>query len=332
MHCLVVLGPTATGKTRLAVTLARALAGEIVSADSRQVYRGLTIGTGKDLADYGSGDQAVPHHLIDVVDPDEDYHLFRYALEARQAIADIARRGRLPIIVGGTPLYINALLDEYTLEGGGPDPDLRAKLECQSDDQLLERLHHEAPDIHARVDTTQRKRIIRALEIALTRTPPDDRPLPPLDALLLAPYYHRTETHARIKTRLDARLEEGMIDEVRQLHKNGLTWERLDQFGLEYRHVAAFLKGETSLSQMHDTLYFRIRRFCKSQDSWFRKMERAGKIIHWLPGGDTSRALNLAHLFLDGKPLPPPDFQLKDITYGPRSNQRSASSGEQSAR
>jgi tRNA dimethylallyltransferase len=190
IRCLVVLGPTATGKTRLAVELARRFRGEIVSADSRQVYRGLDLGTGKDLEDYGTGMEMVPHHLIDVCDPGEAYHLFRYLENARDAIREIAGRGSLPIVAGGTALYVNALLDEYELSGGAPDPALREELAALTDDELLERLRTDAPDLYDRTDKTQRKRIVRAIEIAHTRADADEIPSLKLDPLLLAPTTH----------------------------------------------------------------------------------------------------------------------------------------------
>ena len=320
VQCVVVMGPTATGKTRLGVALARQFHGEIIGADSRQVYRGLDIGTGKDLKEFGTGPERVPYHLIDIADPTEDYHLFRFVADARQAIGDVLERGHLPIVVGGSALYLNALLDDYSLEGGEPDPELRRSLECLSEEALLEILRREAPDIYARTDQTQKRRIVRAVEIARSRVPGSGNDAPPaLDALLIAPYYKRQVVHERIAARLDERLKEGLLDEVQALHDRGLSWERLDYFGLEYRYVAQCLQGTLTLAEMREKLFFRIRRFCKSQDIWFRKMERAGKIIHWLPGGDLRKAIELVRLFLDGKPLPPPEIALKDTFYGPQS-------------
>jgi len=312
---LAILGPTATGKTRLAVGLARQFGGEIVSADSRQLYRGLDLGTGKDLEEYGE----IPCHLIDVCDPGEPFHLFRYLELARAAIQDIAERGRLPIIAGGTSLYLNALLDEYELAGGAPDPALREELAERTDEELLDLLRTEAPDLYERTDKTQRKRILRAVEIARTRDPAETEPLT-LNALLLAPYYPRQEVHQRIGRRLDARLEAGLIEEVTVLHDAGASWEWLDNLGLEYRYISRYLRGELSREQMREELFTHIRHFCKSQDIWARKMEREGKTIHWLPGGNLEQAAELVQRFLAGQPLPPPQLRLMDTLYGPRSN------------
>jgi tRNA dimethylallyltransferase len=308
-----VLGPTATGKTRLAVGLARRFGGEILSADSRQLYRGLDLGTGKDLEEYGE----IPHHLIDVCAAGESCHLFRYLELARAALRDIAGRGRLPIVAGGTSLYINALLDGYELAGGAPDESLRGEWADKTDEEML---HQEAPDLYERADKTQRRRILRALEIARTRQTGSALPILEVDALLLAPYYPRSEVHARIARRLDERLEAGLIEEVAGLHAAGVSWEWLDELGLEYRHVSRFLRGETTRERMREELLAKIRRFAKSQDIWARKMEREGKTIHWLPEGDLDEAAELVQRFLAGEPLPEPSLRLADTFYGPRSN------------
>jgi len=308
------------GKTRLGVSLARRFKGEIVSADSRQVYRGLDIGTGKDLDEYGAGAERIPCHLIDIVDPTEEYNLFRFLADAPQAINDIAARGKLPIAVGGTPLYLNALLDGYAMEGGAPDPNLRRELEGLATPDLCEMLEREAPDVFARTDLTQRRRVVRALEIARSRQgAPPCPPAAPLDPLLIAPYYPRQEVHRRIAQRLDSRLRDGLVEEVRALHDRGLSWERLEFLGLEYRCVAQHLQHRMGLAEMCEKLRARIRRFGKSQDVWFRKMEREGKVIHWLPRGDLGKAVRLVEQFLAGTPLPPPEITLKDTLYGPRS-------------
>ncbi|MFA5204634.1 MAG: tRNA (adenosine(37)-N6)-dimethylallyltransferase MiaA [Lentisphaeria bacterium] len=320
--CVCVIGPTATGKTRLGVALARRFAGDILSLDSRQLFRGLDLGTGKDLAEYGAGAGAVPHHLIDIAAPDEEFHLFRFLELARSALADIRARGRLPVAVGGTPLYLKALLDGYALEGDGPAPERRREWEACSDDALLALLRDTAPELYARTDRTQRRRILRALDIAFSRQPDRPAPGPALDCrfLLLAPYYPRQEIHRRIAERLQARLDAGLVEEVAGLQRAGLSWERLDFFGLEYRWISRFLRGELSRQAMHDGLLAAIRQFCRRQDIWYRKLEREGHAIYWLPAGDPAAAAGLVESFLAGQPLPPPAFRLEDIRYGPRSD------------
>lgn len=319
VKCVVVTGPTASGKTALGVALARCFDGEIISADSRQIYRGMDIGTGKDLDEYRDGGQPVSYHLIDVVGPNEEYDLYQYVRAARKAIRDITVRGKLPVIVGGTPLYVNALLADYDLQGGAPDQDLRSRLNEHSDGELIAELGRLAPDLLQRTDTSQRRRIVRAVEIALSRTPSDASEQLSLLPLVLAPYYPRREIHERIAARLDTRLRNGMIEEVQRLHNNGISWQRLDFLGLEYRYIARHLQGDMSLTEMREVLLARIRRLCKSQDVWFRKMEREGTDIYWIPRGSFSAAAALVDAFLRGVSLPQPSFRLNDILYGPRS-------------
>ena len=320
LQCLVVLGPTATGKTRLAVALARRFNGEILSVDSRQVYRGLDLGTGKDRHEYGAGANRIPVHLVDVLAPIEQYDLHRFLDEARAVLADVAGRNCLPILAGGTPLYLNALLDRYEMPGAAATPERHRELAARSPEELCRILEREAPDLAARVDRTQKQRLVRAVEIARTRSGGQQSgPGPRLDPLLLGPYYARPTVHKLIRERLDQRLAQGLIREVEELHQAGLPWERLEYFGLEYRFVAHYLQGKLDRNEMRDRLLAAIRRFCRAQDVWFRTMERAGKVIHWIPNGNLETAAGLVQMFLAGRPLPPPALRLRDTLYGPQS-------------
>ncbi len=270
-----VTGPTATGKTALAVALAGEFHGEIVSVDSRQVYRGMDIGTGKDLEEYGG----VPYHLIDIADPAEGaYNLSEFCRDAFGAIAAIRGRGHLPILCGGTALYLEALLLGFRLPGGKLPP---------------------------RQSGVPRKRQVRDGETSF-------QPPFPLKALTLGVLYPRAEVRRRIELRLDARFAAGMCDEVQHLHDAGVPWEQLEFYGLEYREIAKCLQGESSFGEMRNTLLDRIRQFAKRQDIFFRKMEREGIPIHWLPGGDRNSASALIRDFLAGAELPLPEFRLCD--------------------
>jgi tRNA dimethylallyltransferase len=284
---IIVTGPTATGKTHLAVQLARHHDGEIISADSRQLYRGLDLGTGKDLEEYTCEDgTTIPYHLIDVAEPSVRFDLFKYLDLARQALNDIVARGKMPIICGGTPLYISALLNGYAMIGGEPDQQLRAELEPKPLPDLIAILRSCADaELLARTDLTQSRRVIRAIEIA--HHPECTVKAQPLEnTLILAPKFTREEVRTRIAQRLDARLKAGMIDEVKALHDDkGITWEQLDWFGLEYRYISRYLHGLLSYDQMYNELLNHIRQFAKRQDIWFRKLEREGHVIHWLEKG-----------------------------------------------
>ncbi|MBQ4107525.1 MAG: tRNA dimethylallyltransferase [Lentisphaeria bacterium] len=277
LRLIAVTGPTATGKTKLAVELARRFHGEIVSVDSRQVYRGMDLGTGKDLEDYGD----IPCHLIDIADPGEIYDLSRFVRDAWQAMEDIESRRRLPILCGGTAMYLDALLRGYRLPGG-------------------KRAAH-AP--HHR--TTEDK-----------AAPPSFQPPRPIEALTIGVYYPRETVRRRIEERLDQRLAAGMIDEVRGLHEAGVSYEKLEFFGLEYREIARFLQGQCDLPAMRQTLLDRIRQFAKRQDVFFRKMEREGLRIHWCRAGNDPDPAALAATFLAGQPVPEPALRMLDIHYG----------------
>jgi len=289
---LTVLGPTASGKTRLAVALAERLAGEIISADSRQVFRGMDIGSGKDLHEYGQ----VPHHLIDILEAGEEFSVFAFQRLFRDAYEDIRSRGRLPILCGGSGMYLDAALRGYRLEEVPPDHQLRAELALKSDQELCGILAALRPEQHNKTDLLERQRTIRAIEIARYDSVGQkaEQPFPDLQPLVIGIRLERAEMRRRITERLRIRLENGLIEEVQKLHGCGISWERLDYYGLEYRYVGAFLRGDLNRNDMFQKLNSAIHDFAKRQGNWFRKMERHGIIIHWVDGGADPLAEALA--------------------------------------
>jgi tRNA dimethylallyltransferase len=285
-NLLVILGPTASGKTRLGVELARRLKGEIISADSRQVFRSMDIGTGKDLHEYGE----LPYHLIDVAPPGSEFNLFQFQRLFLDAFDDISRRGRLPVLVGGTGMYLDSVLRGYWLAEVPQDPQLRGELEPLSMEQLTERLQRANPNLHNTTDLTERSRLVRAIEIAEADTPPTGHPRPELHPITLGISWDRAVLRQRITQRLKQRLDAGMIEEVRALHAAGIPYEQLDYYGLEYRFLARYLKGEITRNDMFQKLNSAIHDFAKKQENWFKRMQSHGTAIHWLDGaGDPLR-------------------------------------------
>ncbi|PLX84295.1 MAG: tRNA (adenosine(37)-N6)-dimethylallyltransferase MiaA [Desulfuromonas sp.] len=281
-NLIVVLGPTASGKTRLGVDLARRLDGEIVSADSRQVFRGMDIGTGKDLDEYGE----IPHHLIDIVDPGDAFSVFQFQRLAYSALENIRERGRLPVLVGGTGLYLDAVLKGYRLVEVPENPALRRQLAEHSLDELQRRLLSARPRQHNTTDLEDRTRLVRAIEIAEgeTEAAGDLPPPPAVDPAIFGVRWERAELRRRITARLKERLGQGMIEEVERLHAAGVPWETLEFYGLEYRFIARHLQGELNRNDMAQKLGSAIHQFAKRQETWFRRMERQGVLIHWLDG------------------------------------------------
>lgn len=281
-NLLVILGATATGKTRLAVGAARALNGEIISADSRQVFRRMDIGTGKDLAEYG----AVPYHLIDILDPGAEFSVFDFQRAFRIAFDEIRQRGRLPVLAGGTGLYLDAVLRGYHLVEVPENPDLRRALSGLDLMELRARLLALKPAQHNTTDLNERERLVRAIEIALGEQAARGAvlPLPVLQPLVFGVRWERPALRQRIAERLRQRLEQGLIEEVQDLHRSGLDWQRLERYGLEYRLVAEFLQERLSREDLIRQLTTAIQQFAKRQETWFRRMERQGVEIHWLDG------------------------------------------------
>ncbi len=288
---IVILGPTASGKTSLAVSLARELGGEIISADSRQVYRGMDIGTGKDLGEYGE----VPYHLIDILDPGEEFSVFLFQRLCFDAMEQIRSRGRLPVIVGGTGLYLDSVLRGYRMTEVPLNRELRAELTSLSEEQLAARLAAARSRLHNTTDTLDRDRLVRAVEIAEYEQAHEPIPLPPFTPLILGIRWERSVLRQMITSRLKARLESGLIEEVERLHREGVSYETLDSYGLEYRFAARFLEGDLNRNDLYQKLNSAIHDFAKRQDTWFRRMERQGVTISWLDGaGDPlEQALNL---------------------------------------
>ncbi|MGY5450756.1 tRNA (adenosine(37)-N6)-dimethylallyltransferase MiaA [Agarivorans sp. MS3-6] len=280
-NLIVVLGPTASGKTQLGVELARHYAGEVLSADSRQVYRGLDIGSGKDLAEY----QEVPYHLIDIVDPDTEYSVFHFQRDFFAAFTAIKQAGKLPIMVGGTGLYIDAVTQNYQLNEAPVNKALRDELALLDLEQLQQRLLTLKPEQHNSTDLTVRPRLVRAIEIAETDCNIEPTKIvehPHISPLYMGIRWPRSVLRERITLRLKQRLEEGLIEEVQGLHAKGVSYQKLEFYGLEYRLVAQYLQDQLSYNDMFQKLNSQIHQFAKRQDTWFRKMERRGDTIHWL--------------------------------------------------
>lgn len=280
---LAIVGPTASGKTRRAVAAAVALGGEIVSGDSRQVYRGMDIGTGKDLCEYGT----VPYHLIDVAPAGSKYNLYRYLRDARAAIEDISARGRVPVVCGGTGLYVESLLKGMYLPEVPENAELRASLRGKSLEELTAMLST-MKALHNVTDVDTAQRAVRAIEIqTYYAAHPDEAALvnnpQPLDAVIVGVDIGRDERRRRISLRLKARVDEGMADEVRRLLADGIPAEDLIYYGLEYKFVTQYVIGELSYEEMLQGLETAIHQFAKRQMTWFRGMERRGFTIHWLP-------------------------------------------------
>ena len=274
-----VLGPTASGKTRYAVDLARKMDAEILSADSRQVYRGMDIGTGKDLDEYGD----VPYHLIDIVDAGEKYDIYRYQRDFEKAYRDVLSRGKRAILCGGSGLYIESVCCGYHLPDVPADPALRAELEKYDDETLIARLAS-LKHLHNTTDYDTRKRLIRALEIAIWEQehPVQRSAFLPKKTKYIGINVSREERRERIERRLRARLESGMIEEIKGLLESGIAPEDLIYYGLEYKSVTRYLIGELSYDEMFSGLLTAIRQFAKRQMTWFRGMERRGIEIEWV--------------------------------------------------
>lgn len=285
---ITILGPTASGKTSIAAALASRIGGEIISADSRQVYRRMDIGTGKDLADYEVGGKHIPYHLIDIAEPGYKYNLFEYQRDFHTAYNDITSRGRTPVLCGGTGLYIEAVLNGYALSPVPQNQELRDSLSAKSLDELTAMLkalkEQTGSNMHNRSDVDTVQRAIRAIEIETynLQHPTPEREMPGISSLVIGVDVDRETRRRRISDRLEARLHEGMIDEVKGLLAEGVSAESLMYYGLEYKFVTEYVTGKTTYNDMLSRLEIAIHQFAKRQMTWFRGMERRGIHINWI--------------------------------------------------
>jgi tRNA dimethylallyltransferase len=285
-NLITILGPTASGKTGVAVKVASVLNGEVISADSRQVYRGMDLGTGKDYADYLVDGQPVPYHLIDIVDAGYEYNVYEYQKDFLRVYADISSRNKLPVLCGGSGLYLEAILKNYKLIQVPVNETLRENLANKTLDELTNILKTCKKYLHNLTDIDNEKRTIRAIEIEeyyLTH-PEIDTGMPDIRSLVVGIRFDRLSRRKRITTRLRQRLKEGMLEEVQHLLDSGLTPEQLSYYGLEYKYMTLFLTGHLTYQEMFEGLNVAIHQFAKRQMTWFRRMEKQGIEIYWLNG------------------------------------------------
>ena len=297
-NCIIVLGPTAVGKTAIGVAVARAFNGEIISADSRQTYRHLDIGSGKDLAEYSEGGEAVPYHLIDITELPAEYNVYNYQQDFYKVFKDIIARGKLPVVVGGTGMYIDAIVRDYQLVILPENKKLHEELEATPLEVLAERLMKFQPDLHTKGDLLEKDRVIKALEIIEAKKQGVDSTSvqrPEIKPFIIGTTLPRPQLWENISIRLKERLDEGMIEEVQSIHDSGISWERLEKLGLEYRFCSEFLQGKiSSKEELYEGLFIAIRQFAKRQETWFRMMEKKGVEIHWLNAGSKTERIEQA--------------------------------------
>jgi tRNA dimethylallyltransferase len=284
----VILGPTASGKTQLAAKLANDLHGEIISADSRQVYKNMDIGTGKDLNQYIINGRRIPYHLIDIVAPESEFNLFEFQNRFYKTFSELIEKKILPVLVGGTGLYLESVLTGYNMPHAPMDQELRKELSQKSKDELQKMLLALKPQLHNKTDLEDSERLIRAIEIERARSAKDQTQKPDINAVVFGIRWERSTLRQRITVRLKERLEQGMIEEVMKLHTAGLTWKKLESFGLEYRFISQYLQKKITFDEMKNRLNTAIHQFAKRQETWFRRMEKKGIVINWLQSNDYS--------------------------------------------
>ena len=286
MHdILVITGPTATGKTRLAALVADRLGGEVISADSRQVYRGMDIGTGKDLSDYTVDGRRVPVHMVDIADAGYRYNVYEYQRDFLKVFEDMTMRGVYPVVCGGSGMYVDSIVSGYRLVQVPVNDQLRSLLDGRSLEELTEILS-QYKSLHNKTDVDTVKRAVRAIEIAdwYAHHPVEETPFPVRNPLVTAVFVDRETRRQRISDRLRVRLEEGMIEEVQRLLAGGIHPDDLIYYGLEYKYITLFLMNRLSREEMIQKLEVEIHRFAKRQMTWFRGMERRGIAINWIDG------------------------------------------------
>lgn len=285
---ITIIGPTSSGKTKLAIQVARIFNGEIVSADSRQVYKGMDIGTGKDLDEYGKGTNAIKYHLIDITNPKTQFNLKRYQSTAYKVINDIITRGKTPILVGGSGLYLQAVVDGYQLSDTKPIPGKAGKSKL-SLTEIKTKIKKIDPNFIDRLNNSEGNnthRLLRYLEILESSQASHiklyNKSESHYQSLVIGLEYSLETIRKRIKIRLENRFKQGMIAEVQKLHKNGLSWKKLEAFGLEYKYIALYLQKKLTLDEMKSKLYLASGQYAKRQMSWFRRWEKQGREILWL--------------------------------------------------
>lgn len=284
---ITILGPTAIGKTSIAVKLAYKFNGEIISADSRQVYKFMDIGTGKDINEYKINDTQIPYHIIDVAHPNDDFNLFKFKELFDISYNDIKQKNKIPFLVGGTGLFLNAILSSYYLQKIDFNNPNYAYLYNKSDDELKKILFQFDHLVHNKNDYKDRERMIKRIIILSTKKQwKEDKSL---NSLNIGIYSNRDDNKKRITQRLKFRLQNGMIDEVKKLLDMGISYERLEYFGLEYRYISLYLQNKLNYNDMFQKLNSQIHQFAKRQMTWFRKMEREGIVIHWFHPDDYSK-------------------------------------------
>lgn len=294
-NLIVVLGPTASGKTKLAVKLAKNSDSEIISADSRQVYRKMDMGTGKDLEEFKIDGKTIPYHLIDIVDPDYEFNVFEYQQRFFACFSEISSRGILPIMVGGTGLYIESALKGYRMFKVPEDPSLKESLQTKDLETLAGHLTGLNHAIHNTTDLKDKKRLIRAIEIAeySRNHHPHELSIPLIKPFIIGIKWDRATLRRKIAERLEERLKTGMIEEVKGLHASGISFKKLEFFGLEYRYLSLYLQGELNYNDMFQKLRSSINQFAKRQETWFRRMEKQGFKINWINGSENFDQKNL---------------------------------------